>query len=386
MKIEFFRRKRMESSQRLPKKINWKVISAIIAAIAATIGSIILVITFILDHCTGSKFEAPSIYPISIGEGISAGTTIIYPDNGSWTDNPNERFLYGFASNLSLKNTSNQTISIKKITIHVEDIKQNESPYIVGWMEPYSVGDEINKKLLTLHLQNEGWGQSKDTILTIEIENQDPSGLDAKNLFGWKEKELSVGTINAGQTINLEIIKPEDLNISYLKNKAELITVNVYYNTDEIEKTWLTSGEIEIRANSNDSLEFSDPYLFEDNGGSLPKKYDGEFTSVMTIPTNNIDYSKDYYSDIPSDSSVPEGQYGYFSFIILPEKSCEFDIWFEVTLMDGKVRRASKIKSMKVRVPYFVNPSFLSYDGSDPRTCNLSNLYNTTTVMIEIDD
>lgn len=373
----------MELKQIPSKRIRISIISVIIAAMTL----VILFFTFFKNFGTGSKFEINDVFSIDISNNITPGNTIIYPDNGSGPEDINKEFLYGFALKLSLKNSSNNTITFKKITIHIENTEQNNSPNITGYINQIPLNYITDPEPFLCTIKNEGWGQANNTKLYYEISEGAPDELDAETIFSWVEKEIDVGVLYPGENKAYNILNKKDINVDVLNENLNSYYFNAYYSTDAISKTWLANSILFISAESQ-IISDEDVYgtYDPDGGGSLPRKRDGNFSAVMTIPTSDAEYSKDYFSEDLNDSSIPAYNYGFFEFILLPEQSCKFDIWFEVTMLDGKVKKTKKLKNINIRVPYFENSEFFTIDGVDPILLDIYSLYGKDTTVIYIED
>ena len=348
-----------------------RFIFSFVLVACAIIGAVIAIKQCSSDTGQGSKFGISGVFPIDVYDAVNLSNVIVFPDEGSLEDGLDEEFQYGFAVRLYMKNTGKNNLSFNKITIHAENIKVNLSPCLTGFTGVYFDNGVTTTTSYLCGLKNEGWHIAEDVKLFFEISKNDGDEPDVDKVFDWSVKQIDVGDMLPGQNQSYEYLKAEEINQGLLDEQVDYYNIDVFYSKNSINKTCLYSDIIPI---------YIEPFYDPDSGGGLPDKREGGyFSAVMTIPISAAEYSKDYYPIDLIDSQIEANDSEYFSFIVFPEKSCEFDFWFEIELQDGTIMRTKTLKNIKVNVPYYENEDFLNIDGSDPDKIDFSKLYGDST-------
>ncbi len=345
--------------------MNLKSVMKWMIAIATLITALITILNFFGYSTIGykSNYEIDGIFPVKIADKYNKSTKVIYPDRGNWRDSLGDELLYGFATKIHLENTDDNSLPFDKVTLHAENIKVNQNPYIIGACGLGTDGVDYSGTELTIRFRNVGWGSARNIKLYIELENGFDDGEGPELLFGWTKKQVDYEELTAGQQIKYKILGIEDFQISI--SYEHFYHVAIYYSLGDGEKIRLVGCDLLI---DPDGLGIA-------GGGELPDSNEGAVSAVMTIPTSNNKYSKDFYVDNMSATSVSAHDSNFFNFLVLPDKSCELDIWFEVALTNGKVLKTQKVSGIKVRVPYFENDNFVNADGLNPAEVSIANLY-----------
>ncbi len=261
-------------------------------------------------------------------------------------------FLYGVEMQMLIANSTDTITTISNVSICAENIKEDLSPHL-------SSSISCNDSQTAFYfVRNQGWEDASRVRIIVEFNES-----AAKGIFGYKKNTFDLEAIGKGESKEVQLFRIKGYDPD--KFGAETtISGTIYYRIENAKKVKDFDFELVV---SEDGMVLTK--------GVFPHGATGFYEVAIVVPTDQSTYRQSYTCTDPETFIIEAHEGALFKVMILPEKPCTFDFWFEITFIDGSTIKTAKTKGVNIFTPYSEEGKLDAIDGFSPDRKALEDLY-----------